>query len=164
MECELNGARIKYEDGKLWLWKEKWCGKMLKVPNWYEMKGRKDPNGRVDLCIGGRTTNGGRHFKYHRVVYYIHNQEWNIWDISKSNIIDHIDRNPSNNNIENLRVVSHQQNMWNQDRKGYGFHKLSGKWRARIVIDRKEKYLGLFTSEDDARVAYLNAKEKYHSF
>lgn len=164
MECELNGMKIKYEDGKLWVWREMWRKHKLKVPKWYEMKGKADPNGRVDLCIGGRTTNGGRHFKYHRVIYFIHNPDWDIHDTCSDNIIDHIDRNPSNNSIENLRVVTHQQNQWNTDRKGCSFHKASGKWRARITIDSKEKYLGLFVNEDDARNAYLIAKAEYHIF
>jgi len=164
MECELNGSRIKYEDDKLWLWREKRGKHKLKVPRWVEMKGKAAPDGRVDLCIGGRTTNGGRHFKYHRVVYFINNPEWNIHNSSTDNSIDHIDRNPSNNNIENLRVATHKQNMRNSNSKGCSFHKASGKWRARITVDSKEKYLGLFENEDDARNAYLIAKEKYHSF
>ena len=164
MECELNGLKIKYEDDKLWAWREIWGGYKLKTPHWVEMKGKAAPDGRVDLCIGGRTTNGGRHFKYHRVVYFIHNPEWDIHNSSTDNSIDHIDRNPSNNNIENLRVATHKQNMRNSNRKGCSFHKASGKWRARITVDSKEKYLGLFVNEDDARNAYLIAKEKYHSF
>ena len=30
-------------------------------------------------------------------------------------MVDHIDRNPSNNSIDNLRWVTHQENMWNRE-------------------------------------------------
>ena len=164
MECELNGLKIKYEDGKLWAWREIWGGYKLKTPHWVEMKGKAAPDGRVDLCIGGRTTNGGRHFKYHRVVYFIHNPEWDIHNSSTDNMIDHIDRNQLNNSIENLRVATNTQNQWNRDVKGYCFNKASGKYRAQIRVDGKLKHLGLFVNEDDARNAYLIAKKIYHSF
>ena len=78
------------------------------------------------------------------------------------NSIDHIDRDKSNNNIENLRVVTNAQNQWNRDVKGYSFHKATGKYAARINVNYKDKHLGLFENEDDARNAYLNGKGKYH--
>ena len=101
-------------------------------------------------------------YKYHRVVYWIHNPEWDIDDNCRDNSIDHIDRNPLNNSIENLRVTTHSQNMWNQDCKGYSFNKSSGKYCAQIVVNGKHKHLGLFVSEDEARQAYLNAKAIHH--
>jgi hypothetical protein len=77
--------------------------------------------------------------------------------------IDHIDNNPLNNRIKNLRAVNHQQNMWNQKKsKGYSWNKNKNKWMARISINGKTKYLGYFDKEDDARQAYLKAKENYH--
>jgi hypothetical protein len=41
--------------------------------------------------------------------------------------------------------------------KGYYFHKLSGKWMARIKYKNSTKYLGLFATEDKARAAYASA-------
>ena len=78
------------------------------------------------------------------------------------NQIDHIDRNPLNNNIENLRVVTNQENGWNQYAKGYSFNKENGKYRAQIRVNGKNIYLGYFENEDDARTAYLNAKAIHH--
>jgi hypothetical protein len=43
--------------------------------------------------------------------------------------------------------------------KGCYFHKLSGKWMARIKYKGVTHYLGLFLTEDDARQAYTVAKQ-----
>jgi hypothetical protein len=79
-----------------------------------------------------------------------------------SNEIDHINRNPSDNRLENLREVSHKQNCHNQNRKGYCLNKSGKKWRSQITLDCKKIYLGTFDSEIEARQAYLNAKKIYH--
>ena len=77
--------------------------------------------------------------------------------------LDHIDGNILNNRIKNLRNVTNQQNNWNRtNAKGYNWHKCANKWRANISFNNKTIYLGLFEKEEDARAAYLEAKEKYH--
>ena len=101
--------------------------------------------------------------KLHRLNYYAHNQDWDIYDKSKNNSIDHIDRNPSNNHISNLRVVSHQQNNYNVKCKGYSWCKNMKKWRTRIRIDGKETIIGYFDTEEEARNKYLEAKKIYHN-
>ena len=157
MECELNGSRIKYDDGKVWVWREMRGKQKLKNPDWFELKGcdNKD-TGYRHVVINYKL------YLYHRVVYFIHNQEWDIHNSSTDNSIDHIDRDRLNNSIENLRVVTNQQNQWNRVCKGYCLHKQSGKYRAKIQVDGKQIHLGLFVNEDDARNAYLNGKAKYH--
>ena len=83
--------------------------------------------------------------------------------------IDHIDRNKSNNNIENLRGVTRSQNLMNSkirkgssQYKGVSQHK-SNKWQARIMHQGKRIYLGLFINEIDAAKAYNDAIIKYHN-
>lgn len=81
--------------------------------------------------------------------------------------LDHIDRDTSNNNINNLREATHQENHFNKRKctsycgkptaskyKGVNWHKASQKWRSQIGINGKRKYLGLFTSELAAARAY----------
>ena len=102
-------------------------------------------------------------FYKHRLVYFAHNQNWNIFDSSMDNMIDHINHNPSDNRIKNLRVVNHKQNNFNRsDVKGYYFERRVNKWRAGIYLNGKRVCLGYFTVEQDARAAYLKAKAKYH--
>tara|TARA_R110002153_G_scaffold137087_2_gene287136 strand:+ start:264 stop:767 length:504 start_codon:yes stop_codon:yes gene_type:complete len=104
-----------------------------------------------------------KHFGLHRVNYYAHNQDWDIYNSCiKTNSIDHEDRNKSNNNINNLRVSTHQHNQWNRNCKGYRWKERSQKWEAYIKVNGKQKYLGYFILEEDARNAYLEAKKIYH--
>ena len=123
----------------------------------------------IQLAIGTRT-NGYKSIKInekqkalHRVIYYAHNQDWNIHDSSKNNFIDHIDGDKTNNNISNLRVVTSQQNQFNmRNIKGYTWCKRDKKWRAQIQLNKKGIHLGYFDTEEEARNAYLEAKKKYH--
>ena len=98
----------------------------------------------------------------HRVIYYAHNQDWNIQDSSINNYIDHIDGNRANNDIRNLRVVTCQQNNFNTCAKGYTWNKPAKKWMAQINLNKKYMYLGCFKTEEEARNAYLEAKKIYH--
>ena len=101
-------------------------------------------------------------YKLSRIVFKAHNNDWNITDSSKNNQIDHININSLDNRIENLRILTSQQNQWNTKAKGYSWSKKHKKWRVRIGIDNKRICLGLFDNEEDASIAYLNAKEVYH--
>ena len=77
--------------------------------------------------------------------------------------LDHINGVRDDNRIINLRSVTPQQNQWNRrTAKGYYFNKAEGKFRAKIYLNWKEIHLGYFDTEEEAKNAYLNAKEKYH--
>ncbi len=104
-----------------------------------------------------------KHIKLHRLNYYAHNQDWDLFDSSKNNQIDHIDRNPSNNHISNLRVVTNQQNCFNRTCKGYYWYAQRNKWRSIIVVNGKSKHLGLHNTEEEARKCYLENKKIYHN-
>ena len=146
----------KNDSMNLWSWRD-W----VKNPYWYKIK--------ITLYINKKT--GYKFYKIKinnktyilsRVVYKAYNNDWNITDNSKNNIIDHININSLDNRIENLRILTQQQNLWNTKAKGYYWHKRNNKWQAAIKINRKSKHLGYFDNEEDARQAYLNAKEIYH--
>jgi hypothetical protein len=130
--------------------------------NWRPIK---FSNERIYKCIQFRVDGKKYNMRLHRVIYYAHNQEWNIYDNSKNNYIDHIchqDGVPLDNSITNLRVVNHQQNNFNRNCKGYYFDKECNKYRSRIKLNGKTKFLGLFDTADEARNAYLEAKKIYH--
>ena len=77
--------------------------------------------------------------------------------------IDHINGIKDDNRICNLRAVTNHLNQYNKlNVKGYSWNKRENKWRVYIGFDNKQIHLGYFDNEEDAREAYLKAKEKYH--
>jgi len=83
---------------------------------------------------------------------------------------DHIDGNGLDNRRTNLRIVTSKQNQWNMripknntsGYKGVTYHAESGKWRARISFGNKQsESLGLFTSKENAALAWNKAALKY---
>jgi hypothetical protein len=76
-------------------------------------------------------------------------------------VIDHKDRDKTNNRITNLRITTRWENVINSDRiencLGYCFYKQTGKWLASIRVEGKRKHLGYFSTEEEARQAYLDA-------
>ena len=77
--------------------------------------------------------------------------------------VDHIDRNPQNNKVSNLRMVTKRKNQENRIGKGYTWNKNAKKWVAKIVVNGVANHLGYFDKEEDARAAYIQAKKIYHN-
>ena len=75
--------------------------------------------------------------------------------------IDHINRDRSDNRIENLRETNYDDNAKNKVGKGYCYR--NGKYEAGIRTDKVTKYLGSFNTEQEAHQAYLDAKKIYHN-
>ena len=76
---------------------------------------------------------------------------------------DHINHITLDNRESNLRIVTCQQNQFNQrNPKGYYWHKIKKKYIARIKLNGKIIQLGRFLTPDEAHNAYLEAKKKYH--
>ena len=46
--------------------------------------------------------------------------------------------------------------------KGYSWKKSANKFKSYININKKKKHLGYYTTEQEARNAYLKAKETHH--
>lgn len=79
-------------------------------------------------------------------------------------VIDHINGDKTNNNINNLRMVTHRDNISVCYRKnkdsitsslpGVSWFCRDNKWQAGICINGKRKNLGLFNSETEAYDVY----------
>lgn len=87
-------------------------------------------------------------------------------------VYDHKDRNPWNNQKENLRVTTSQLNQANRTKdlflndttsnfKGVSWHKATKKWRDYITVKDKHISLGYFHKEINAAKAYNKAALKY---
>lgn len=99
------------------------------------------------------------HMVAHRVVWAIVHGAW------PAGQIDHIDGDPGNNRIANLRDVSAQVNQQNQRRPknnrsghmGVCWDSHHGKWRAAIGANGKLRTIGRFDSIEAAAEAYKAA-------
>lgn len=109
----------------------------------------------------------GKGYLAHRLIFLYH------YDYLPQ-FLDHIDGNPLNNDITNLREATIQENNWNvgkykvingkstsSEYKGVTRYERDKKYRAQIVINRKRKHLGYFTSEIDAAMAYDKVAIEY---
>jgi len=156
MEFVIDNYRLRAtEEGKI----ERYYEYKTRPPFWKEIKGRKNKDEGY-LQINLYLTSKRRRFLVHRLIYFAHNQEWDIYDEKQQ--IDHDDRDRTNNKIGNLKVVTHQQNNFNRGAKGYTYRERSGKYEARIKLDGKTEYLGSYKTAEEAREAYLDAKAKLH--
>ena len=154
---------------KLRLWDNdiRVCGEKIWKKNrkngiWKRVDNLKPNNWGYSLITLTDDNSKRKSYQLSRIVYKAYNPDWNIFDISMNNYIDHIDNNRINNHIDNLRVVTQQQNCFNTNSKGCYYNKRSQKWAARIMLDRKCIHLGYYKAEEEARNAYLKAKEIYH--
>ena len=71
--------------------------------------------------------------------------------------VDHIDRNPLNNNVANLRVTNYSGNGHNRIATGVYVMK-HGKWKAQIKDGGVSRHIGMFDTREEARSAYKEAK------
>ncbi len=81
---------------------------------------------------------------------------------NKSQVMDHINGNRIDNRLENLRIVSYQQNSFNSRAKGYYYDKCASKYRSQITVNGKNINVGLFKTAMEANQAYIEAKKIYH--
>jgi len=136
-----------YIDGKLY-WKISPDGNATKV-------GSRAGYNRIDGYRG--CTIQSKTFQEHRIIYIYH---YDIFDYNFD--IDHINKIKDDNRIENLRLVTEQENLFNVNASGASFKKDSNKWQSYITITGKKIYLGYFDNKEEAHNTYLEAKKKYH--
>lgn len=82
--------------------------------------------------------------------------------VSEGFQVDHINGDKLDNRKSNLRLATHQLNMFNRPAcvgtssiyKGVSWHKRKNKWMASARRDGISKFLGYFSNEEDAARAY----------
>jgi len=100
----------------------------------------------------------------HRVAWALYHGKW------PDKQIDHINGNPLDNRIKNMRVVSVSENGKNKKRPstntsgiiGVYWNKASSKWVAQIGVNRKTIFLGSYDNITDAANARQTAEKKYN--
>lgn len=155
---------LTYEDGWLY-WKSN-----SEIREVRDKNGRSFRNQYAGKKAGGTHYSGYKHIKingrlyaYHRVVFLMHNKYLPAE-------IDHIDGDPLNNRIENLRPANRSRNCSNRmigknnttGVKGISFHKRIGKFQAYITKNKKRIFIGYFEKLEDAVSARKKAVDSIH--
>ena len=145
---------LRYEDGKLY-WTKKPCKRVKagsEAGHYSKSKGYK-----VIIFRGVQ-------YRTHRVIWFLVKGE------QPTTILDHINNNPTDNRIENLRPASMNQNQHNAKTrkdntsgvKGVYWHKPNKRWIARVKINNKYIHIGNFTDLNEAEQAVKEARQQIH--
>lgn len=134
---------------------------------------QKSSRRKVGDEAGGICGNGYRQIGLDGKLYLTHRLAW-LWMIGEwpKDQIDHINGVRDDNRWSNLREATNAENCQNlkinsNNKSGYmgvSWHAKKGKWKAQISSTGCNKYLGQFTSPEDAHAAYLAAKAIVHPF
>lgn len=107
----------------------------------------------------------GQRIYTHRVIWEMH-----YGAIPTGMVVDHIDTNPWNNRLSNLRLATHGQNLCNTGAKrnnkcglkGVCWLKRERKWVAQLQVNKKRLRVGYFDTKGMAAVAYAKAAIRHH--
>jgi hypothetical protein len=104
----------------------------------------------------------GKQYSYHRVAWLLHYRELP----DNSLMVDHIDRNPKNNRLSNLRAATRTLNCHNTNlttaKSGFrGVHNYKGKWIARLSLNKKVVFYKTYPTIEEASNGYEEAKRKF---
>lgn len=103
-----------------------------------------------------------RRLRAHRVI-------WKLMTGDEPRQVDHINGNRQDNRWSNLRDVAHQTNGQNQKKPvtntsgvcGVCWHRGARKWQARIRVNDRHIYLGVFDSMEEAVRVRKTAEREY---
>lgn len=118
------------------------------------------PNGYITVWFNGKND------YMHRVIW-----EFVNGPIPEGMVVDHINGDRSDNRLVNLRLATPSQNAQNRQKsknnssgiKGISYHQRDKKWHAYIGVNRKQLYLGSYSSASEAENVYLDAVDRYHT-
>jgi outer membrane protein assembly factor BamB len=116
-----------------------------------------------EISIDGKT------YRAHRLAWLLTHGRW------PSVYLDHVNGNPDDNRLCNLREASTSENAWNSRRHADNRSGLKGAtycrnrhhlpWQARICVNGKTKPLGWFATAEEAHRAYEKAaRETFGQF
>lgn len=131
------------------------------VFTWLKSRGRVRRGQRAGRLSHGyvRVKVNGSEYAAHRLAWFCVHGHWPRQEI------DHINNDPLDNRLCNLRDISASMNQQNQRRAhrrnntsgivGVSWHKKSQKWRAYVTVMHKQHHLGFFNDKEDARRAMV---------
>lgn len=109
-----------------------------------------DTHGYARICLGGKP----------RLLHRL------IMNANPGQLVDHINGDPLDNRLENLRICSHAENMRNRKpnggRRWKGISRRGNGWRAHIKVNGRTICLGTYPTDVEAARAYDRAAIQYH--
>lgn len=153
---DLVRSRFTYRDGHLY-WKET-ANKTFNA----KFAGK--------IALGGLKPGGYRHIALNNIQYLYHRIVWVYFngEIPEGFSIDHIDGDPTNNDLSNLRLVTSEQNVLNkvaQYNNGQGVknvHAGNGKYVVRVSKNGKVYRFGSYDDLTTAKEVAVVARIKLH--
>ena len=111
-----------------------------------------------------------KYFSVNGVKYYNHRIVWFMYHGYMPKQIDHINGNPLDNRIENLRECNQSENNWNQGikvtnksgYKGISWYARDKRWVAKLNVFGKSHIVGNFINKEDAVEAMKKARIELH--
>lgn len=108
-------------------------------------------------------TLNGENYLLHRLALLLTNGEW------PQGLVDHIDGDPTNNKLSNLREVSHSGNMRNRKLASNNtsgvpnvyYRKSKKKWVVFLCFGKKRRVFGHFDDLEFAGLVAQEARRKY---
>lgn len=124
-------------------------------------------NLKIGDVIGTANNLGYLSFQLRKERIYCHVAAFMIsFGRNPNGYIDHINRDPADNRISNLRECSVTQNNWNAKKPKrdlpVGVYKRGNRFESLIRNGCKQIYLGRFHSSQEAENAYIEASKKFH--
>ena len=128
---------------------------------------------RVGALAGKLEKYGYIRIRVGKKLYLAHRLAWfYVHGVWPPHTIDHINRDPLDNRIENLRLATPAENSQNislsainsSGATGVSLRKKTNKWRAYITKNYKQIHIGFFDNLNDAIEAREKAVLKYHTY
>lgn len=117
----------------------------------------------------GYVSKGRRYTKINQKTYQISRLVFMYHHGYFPKVVDHVNNNPLDNRIENLRECSHQQNSRNSKKpkhntsgiKNVHWNVCRNRWKVQLMINAKSKCIGYFKDLELAELVAYEARLKY---
>lgn len=136
----------------------KWAGREARNEKFQKCNGKP-----AAIMMNFRMFDGFKSFYAHRIIFGLLGLP-----LPENHVIDHIDGNPFNNRLENLRTCTHAQNVCNNTGwKGKATMKgvtvaANGRFKAQITSNNVRRHIGTYLTEQEAHQAYCEEAQKAH--
>lgn len=133
-------------------------GRKSRPKRWVLAGGVRRDTGYITISVDGKS------YQAHRLAWLY------MYGVLPDEEIDHIDGDRSNNAINNLRLATRCENMWNTQShrnnrsgiKGVSWDKARNMWVGRIKAEGKVAFNAYFKTIEEAESAMAEARDRIH--